>query len=151
MFERPEGSITSGPGGTVTSTLIVPPAHLSTRERRGSSVRQINESIESLTPLATGGGSASRASSTHAAPSAPPLAFRWRGRRYVVGSVLAHWVETGAWWRAPADQQQLDQPPADPERWLWRVEAGSRDRQTGVFDLCLDRDRERWSLHAIYD
>ena len=127
----------------MTSTLIVPPAHLSTRERRGSSVRQINESIESLTPLATSDGGSSHA--------APPLAFRWRGRRYVVGPVLAHWVETGAWWRAPATQQQLDQPPADPERWLWRVEAGSRDRQTGVFDLCLDRDREHWSLHAIYD
>jgi hypothetical protein len=117
-------------------------------------VRQINESIESLTPLATSDGSTSDASSALSGlpvPSAPPLAFRWRGRRYVVGSVLAHWVETGAWWRATAGAQVLDQAPADPERWLWRVEADSRGRQTGVFDLCLDRDRERWSLHAIYD
>ena len=116
-------------------------------------MRQINESIESLAPLATSDGSASPGPSSRAvsAPSAPPLVFRWRGRRYVVGSVLAHWVETGAWWRASAVPQVIDQPPADPERWLWRVEADSRGRQTGVFDLCLDRDRERWSLHAIYD
>ena len=117
-------------------------------------MRQINESIESLTPLATSEGSTSDASSAlsgHPVPSAPPLAFRWRGRRYVVGSVLAHWVETGAWWSASAVPPVIDQPPADPERWLWRVEADSRGRQTGVFDLCLERDRERWSLHAIYD
>ena len=114
-------------------------------------MRQINESIESLAPLATSDGSASSGPAGRVAPSAPPLAFRWRGRRYVVGSVLAHWVETGAWWRAPAGAQVLDQAPADPERWLWRVEADSRGRQTGVFDLCLDRDHERWSLHAIYD
>ena len=114
-------------------------------------MRQINESIESLAPLATNDGSVSPGPAGRAAPSAPPLAFRWRGRRYVVGSVLAHWVETGAWWRARAGAQVLDQAPADPERWLWRVEADSRGRQTGVFDLCLDRDHERWSLHAIYD
>jgi hypothetical protein len=74
------------------------------------------------------------------------MAFRWRGRRYVVDSVLAHWVETGAWWRRT-------DPPADPERWLWRVEAGSRTSQTGVFDLCLEPASAsgRWSLQTIYD
>jgi hypothetical protein len=116
------------------------------------SMRRINESIESLTPVATAGP----------APDAP-LAFRWRGRRYVVGSVLEHWVETGAWWRhidlrgrvmPPADDSADDpaeNPPPDPERWIWRVEADSRGRQSGVFDVCLDRDRERWFLAAIYD
>jgi hypothetical protein len=29
-----------------------------------------------------------------------PAEFLWRGRLYVVREVLAHWVETGAWWRA---------------------------------------------------
>jgi hypothetical protein len=104
-------------------------------------VRQVNESIESLTPTAGTG-------------PAVPLAFRWRGRRYVVGSVLAHWVETGAWWRPEYRAPKQPPPagaPADPERWLWRVEVDSRGRQTGVFDLCLDRDRGHWSLHAIYD
>lgn len=114
-------------------------------------MRRIDESIESLTPVA-GGDTA-------------PLAFRWRGRRYVVGAVLAHWVETGAWWRraAPRPTSGSGELP-DPERWLWRVEA-CRGAQTGVFDLCKevdgtdgdsagrtgDRDPGRWSLHAIYD
>ena len=122
-------------------------------------MRRIGESIESLTPLAPTGTEVMA-----------PMAFRWRGRRYVVDSVLAHWVETGAWWRYP-DQSRTSQteqdpgpdlePPADPERWLWRVEAGSRTTHTGVFDLCLERDpsphlsprlsQGRWSLHAIYD
>lgn len=120
-------------------------------------MRRIDESIESLTPVAP----ADRA-------AAAPLAFRWRGRRYVVGTVLAHWVETGAWWRRAAPHPQPAAPrsttgsPADPERWIWRVEA-CRGAQTGVFDLCLEVDQsaeagraetpapERWSLHAIYD
>ena len=101
-------------------------------------MRRIDESIESLTPTADVPGA--------------PLAFRWRGRRYVVGSVLAHWVETGAWWRQSAAQPMTGSTAlADPERWLWRVEAGSRGRGAGVFDLCFDRDHGRWSLHAIYD
>ena len=29
-----------------------------------------------------------------------PAQFLWRGRLYVVRGVLAHWVETGAWWRS---------------------------------------------------
>jgi hypothetical protein len=107
-------------------------------------VRRIDESIESLTPLATADTAL-----------AAPMAFRWRGRRYVVDSVLAHWVETGAWWRHTDQSRHPSdlRPPADPERWLWRVEAGSRVSQTGVFDLCLERDPTpgRWSVHAIYD
>jgi hypothetical protein len=115
-------------------------------------MRRIDESIESLTPVANDGTA--------------PLAFRWRGRRYVVGAVLAHWVETGAWWRRAAQRptpgsDELPDSVPDPERWLWRVEA-CRGAQTGVFDLCLEvgdrpgdhtdaRGSERWSLHAIYD
>jgi hypothetical protein len=30
-----------------------------------------------------------------------PAEFLWRGRHYAVREVLAHWVETGAWWRTP--------------------------------------------------
>jgi len=71
----------------------------------------------------------------------PPLAFRWQGRRYVVGSVLAHWVETGAWWRTPG-------PLADPECQMWRVEV-CRGRSTGVFDLC--QDTTGWSLRGVHD
>ncbi|MGB2839410.1 MAG: DUF6504 family protein [Actinomycetes bacterium] len=120
-------------------------------------MRRIDESIESLTPMSQSDNAA-----------VAPLAFRWRGRRYVVGTVLAHWVETGAWWRRVAPHPQREEPhsttsgPPDPERWIWRVEA-CRGAQTGVFDLCLEVDHlvdvgpteapapERWSLHAIYD
>ena len=31
-----------------------------------------------------------------------PEQFLWRGRLYVVRSVLSHWVEVGAWWRTAA-------------------------------------------------
>ena len=27
-----------------------------------------------------------------------PERFRWRGRRWVVRAIVAHWVRTGAWW-----------------------------------------------------
>lgn len=131
-------------------------------------MRRIDESIESLVPGVTPGtGTGTGAGGGATAP----LAFRWRGRRYVVGTVLAHWVETGAWWRrtAPRPVSISDELP-DPERRLWRVEA-CRGAQTGVFDLCLEVDplapavdsavdsadragpqgQERWSLHAIYD
>ncbi|MEO8106575.1 MAG: DUF6504 family protein [Actinomycetes bacterium] len=123
-------------------------------------MRRIDESIESLTPVTS--------VTTDSSAAAAPLAFRWRGRRYVVGTVLAHWVETGAWWRRTASRPPQEEPhfatngPADPERWIWRVEA-CRGAQTGVFDLCLEVDHlvaadpadqpapQRWSLHAIYD
>jgi hypothetical protein len=75
-------------------------------------------------------------------PGQPPLAFRWQGRRYVVGSVLAHWIETGAWWRNPTSTV------TDPERRLWRVEV-CRGRSTGVFDLC--EDDAGWSLRGVHD
>lgn len=77
----------------------------------------------------------------------PPLAFRWQGRRYVVGSVLAHWVETGAWWRSAA-ATGVPEPLPDPERQLWRVEV-CRGRSTGVFDLC--QDDSGWSLRGVHD
>lgn len=31
-----------------------------------------------------------------------PAQFRWRGRWYDVGAVLAHWFEAGGWWRSAA-------------------------------------------------
>ena len=96
-----------------------------------------------------------------------PQVFRWRGRRYVVGSVLAHWVETGAWWRpdavASSVSGSISGPAAspvgspvagaaaelsDPEREMWRVEA-LRGTSSGVFDLC--RDDTGWSLRGVHD
>ncbi|MEO8330410.1 MAG: DUF6504 family protein, partial [Candidatus Nanopelagicales bacterium] len=76
---------------------------------------------------------------------------------------LAHWVETGAWWRVPAgghsaheskherdtrDGRQAPGSVIDPERQLWRVEA-CRGSSTGVFDLC--HDTTGWSLRGVHD
>jgi hypothetical protein len=93
-------------------------------------MRRIGEPVE---PLACGG---------------PPMAFRWQGRRYVVGSVLSHWVETGAWWRAPSGVGGQPSGVPDPERQLWRVEV-CRGSSTGVFDLC--EDAAGWSLRGVLD
>ena len=98
-------------------------------------MRRIGEPVE---PLAGGG---------------PPMAFRWQGRRYVVGSVLAHWVETGAWWRVPSSAGVPSSVGGtsgvpDPERQMWRVEV-CRGKSTGVFDLC--QDTAGWSLRGVLD
>jgi hypothetical protein len=92
-----------------------------------------------------------------------PAQFLWRDRLYVVQTVLAHWVETGAWWQvgtaapgsSPSGQAggepggavlgsvalapDLDSLALSAERELWRVEA-SRGRLagSGVFELCFD-------------
>jgi hypothetical protein len=34
-----------------------------------------------------------------------PVAFLWRDRLWVVRAVLAHWVETAAWWQAAQSAQ----------------------------------------------
>jgi hypothetical protein len=97
-----------------------------------------------------------------------PEAFRWRGRRYVVTEVLAHWVEAAAWWRAggaspsvavTAGQQSAEQPaqqPARPSaqqrRW-WRVAARPTHPATqgapGVYELCCSGGT--WSLRRVHD
>lgn len=74
-----------------------------------------------------------------------PQAFLWRGRRYRVQAVTAHWRERRAWWR-----EALDPPPGVPhgiaaaarERLVWRVEAvAGHSRSVGVFDLaCVEPD-----------
>lgn len=109
-----------------------------------------------------------------AADEVPPVPaqFLWRGRLYVVREVLAHWVETGAWWRcAAASTSGIDDQPGATspapgtsdvdgrgsavlaeERELWRVEASAgRVLGTGVFDLSLDRRAGSWTLAQALD
>jgi hypothetical protein len=80
-----------------------------------------------------------------------PSQFVWRGRLYVVRSVLAHWVEAGAWWR----QRAADGLPitVDPtERQVWRVEARpGRSASLGVFDLAYDGQARAWFLARTHD
>jgi len=97
-----------------------------------------------------------------------PEQFLWRDRLYVVRGVLAHWVESGRWWRAPsaravytADVTGGAQAPAgqippagldDGEREIWRVEASSgRSGGTGVYDLCFDWSAGAWQLLRTQD
>ena len=106
-----------------------------------------------------------------------PEQFLWHGRLWKVSEVLAHWVETGPWWRSGRAHAVLgsDEPeglddslesrvrvPTDltAEREVWRVEAargmsahlnadGNLDR--GVFDLVLDWTDGSWRLSRCLD
>jgi Domain of unknown function (DUF6504) len=97
-----------------------------------------------------------------------PEQFLWRGRLWQVRAVLAHWVETGAWWQTSGARAVIgsDEPgtpsvgsaPAPAvglvaEREMWRVEA-ARGREAwggGVFDLSFDWDAGRWQLVGCAD
>jgi hypothetical protein len=73
-----------------------------------------------------------------------PAAFRWRGRRYRVTSVLGHWHEDESWWRraegAPERIERTD---------LWRVEARNGHPGRGVYEL-VHRGGE-WRLDRVWD
>jgi hypothetical protein len=94
-----------------------------------------------------------------------PAQFLWRDRLFLVRAVLAHWVETGPWWRSAAaravqgvEAEGTVDPPGrrpggpgaggpgagpdgalgvldDGEREVWRVEAGAG----------------RWSPSGVFD
>jgi Family of unknown function (DUF6504) len=69
-----------------------------------------------------------------------PAEFMWRGRAWVVHEVIAHWLETGAWWvQAPAEDTDLV-----AEREVWRVGAsrGGASR-SGAGDQPDDRSDDR--------
>ena len=80
-----------------------------------------------------------------------PDQFLWRGRLWQVREVVAHWVETGAWWaRRPAAEDQSrgpDQPGAVDtdllrEREVWRV-AAARGRVAAASPLAVTGARSR--------
>jgi len=74
---------------------------------------------------------------------ARPRDFLWRGRRYVVRTVVAHWIEGGSWWR---------RPERSGERQLWRVEAEChRSTALGVYDLSCDPMVSQWHLVRALD
>lgn len=90
-------------------------------------------------------------------PGAGPQQFLWRGRLWQVREVLAHWMETGAWWvRRPEDAPGRSELAG--EREVWRVTA-ARGREVatpedpgfGVFDLAFDSGRGLWRLAAALD
>ena len=104
-----------------------------------------------------------------------PEQFLWRGRLWQVREVVAHWVETGAWWtRRPTDQmadQRADQVAGPAvggvdtdllrEREVWRVTAArgrvaaltapEHDPGFGVFDLVFSWSEGSWQLVRAVD
>jgi uncharacterized protein DUF6504 len=66
-----------------------------------------------------------------------PDQFLWRGRLWQVREVVAHWVETGAWWTRP------------PSRTEDGAEGGTEGGTGGVVvDTDLLREREVWRVAA---
>lgn len=103
-----------------------------------------------------------------------PAQFLWRGRLWRVTAVVAHWVETGAWWQSSgvhavlgADEQEAGGPGSPvgadlaAEREVWRVEAdrgmasvhddGEGRPGRGVFDLVFDWTEGTWRLSRCLD
>ena len=75
-----------------------------------------------------------------------PEQFLWHDRLYLVRAVLAHWVESGRWWRRA--QLSLD----EGEREFWRVEAGTgAAAPVGVYDLCFAWSDGHWSVARVQD
>ncbi|MDP9392918.1 MAG: DUF6504 family protein [Actinomycetota bacterium] len=92
-----------------------------------------------------------------------PAEFLWRGRLYVVREVLSCWVETGAWWQAPAARRAYglagddgavvvvgDTADSDGSVRVidaTRLDAGLND--AGLNDIGLDEtEREVWRVDA---
>ncbi|MCI2239687.1 DUF6504 family protein [Kineococcus sp. TRM81007] len=79
-----------------------------------------------------------------------PVQFVWRGRLYLVRTLLGRWLERSAWWEQPAVAAVHGEevaPGASPvvtrpvlalgdlEREVFRVEAAVGRATTGVYDL----------------
>jgi uncharacterized protein DUF6504 len=96
-----------------------------------------------------------------------PETFLWRGRLYVVRTVLGHWWERQAWWTAAPARSvhglapEGEAPEGEAEgasrsewgsdREVWRVEASpGRAFGTGVYDLGCPGD-DAWLLLRVAD
>lgn len=85
-----------------------------------------------------------------------PEQFLWRGRLWQVRDVVAHWVETGAWWARRTPETDLLR-----EREVWRVAAArgrvaatsapAHDPGFGVFDLVFSWAEGSWQLVRAVD
>jgi hypothetical protein len=85
-------------------------------------------------------------------PMEAPEQFLWQGRLWRVRDVVAHWVETGAWWQTRTSDADLL-----AEREVWRVAAGRPGAPgpdgaaSGVFDLAFDWVGGGWVLTRCLD
>jgi hypothetical protein len=80
-----------------------------------------------------------------------PAVFRWRGRRYAVGAVVATWVEAMPWWVDRGYGQRAAERTV--QRHVWRVEAAPRTGTSGVYDLyrISHDDASQWGLERVID
>jgi hypothetical protein len=99
-------------------------------------------------------------------PVEGPEQFVWKGRLWKVSAVVAHWMETGAWWQSRgvhavlgsedrADGTGSGSADLSVEREVWRVVAArgmsSADTGGGVFDLVFDWTDGSWLLARCLD
>jgi hypothetical protein len=104
-----------------------------------------------------------------------PDQFLWRGRLWQVREVVAHWVETGAWWARPSGAGAASGAGGTSEnsggvavdtdllreREVWRVAAArgrvaathspEHDPGFGVFDLVFSWSEGSWQLVRAMD
>ncbi len=92
-----------------------------------------------------------------------PDQFLWRGRLWQVREVVAHWVETGAWWARSGSGAGSGAVDSDllREREVWRVAAArgrvaalhspEHDPGYGVFDLVFSWSEGSWQLVRAMD
>lgn len=91
-----------------------------------------------------------------------PSQFLWRDRLWRVLDVQSRWVESGAWWNAPAARAVRGDAPDDLvlddgddllcETEVWRVEAASgRMFSRGVYELANALGDGTWRLRAVVD
>ena len=76
-----------------------------------------------------------------------PEQFLWRGRLWKVRAVVAHWVETGAWWSPSPDAQHDAQHDGGHDGGHDGEHDGGHDRRpVAVGDLL--GERELWRVEA---
>jgi hypothetical protein len=99
-----------------------------------------------------------------------PDQFLWRGRLWQVREVVAHWVETGAWWTRTSSAAASSGGASGGvvidsdllrEREVWRVAAArgrvaalqspEHDPGFGVFDLVFSWSEGSWQLARAVD
>ncbi|HEX6887687.1 MAG TPA: DUF6504 family protein [Candidatus Nanopelagicales bacterium] len=79
-----------------------------------------------------------------------PAQFLWRGRLYLVREVIAHWIESSAWWGGSRRSLEGAIPAHEHEVWRVAAQAG-RSGSPGVYDLCRDVAADRWVLARAMD
>jgi hypothetical protein len=108
---------------------------------------------------------------TSTAATESPTHILWRNRLYRVRDVLAHWAETGAWWRSSTIRSLHDGAVPTTgageragsgtvvdtgwdagEREVWRLEAqAGRSAPVIVLDLALESATGQWRVLRTHD